>query len=105
MTLFGTPVYIYYPSIYTILTLNRLALNAVQAAILFLHVTKCKLTSEKKNFVYALTLQKIFNQHFVLCRKSSTKLNFEIFIKAADYNYPCKLPEINTCRVIFVTDS
>ena len=50
-------------------------------------------------FFICTNLSKIFNQHFVLCIKFSAKLNFEIFIKAEDYNYSCKLPELNSCFI------
>ena len=35
-----------------------------------------------------------------MCIKFSAIFNFEIFIKAADYNYTCKLPEINIFKFI-----
>ena len=69
--------------------LNRLGFKCCSGSHFVLHETLCKVTSEKKIniFLYiCMNLTKIFNQHFVLCIKCSAKLNFEIFIKAADSN-------------------
>ena len=67
------------------------------------HETICQLTSEKIKLICIICTNrtKIFNQRFVLCIKFSAKFNFEIVIKAADYNYSCKLPEINTYMFSF----
>ena len=75
--------------------------------ILFLHKTICKLTNEKIKVIlyYALTFKYKKIQSAFFMHKFSAKLNFQIFIKAADYNYFSKLPEINTSKFIFVTDS